>query len=177
MGSTSTITAVSGIFFWRRNLGAARALPRAGAVRGFQHELEAVVAAETGEGSGGGAENFHALLFEGSEAGGEGARPADGVFHFAIAHQNGGQRSERRIVQQAAEVGFLVEEGNVILLRGELDGVMLGVISFDEHFAGELTASGAARDLREQLEGALGGAKIGAAEGEIGGDHSDSVTR
>ena len=68
---------------------------------------------------------------------------------------------------------FLFVEGNVILLRGVLDRVVLGIIGLDENFAGEFAASGASGNLREQLEGAFGGAKIRAAQREIGGDHAD----
>src|ERR1700722_14946806 len=112
--------------------GGGQGFAEGAAVRGFQHELETVVAAGTGGGGGGGGEGLLSLFFERREAGGQGAGPADSVFDFAVADEDGGERSEWRIVQEAAEVRFFFVEGYVILLRGELDRVVLGIIRFDK---------------------------------------------
>jgi len=126
----------------------------------FQHELEAVIATQARERRGSGPENFHAAFLERREIFPERAGPANRVLDFAVAHENGGERGERRIVQDAAEVSFLLVEGNVVLLGGVLDRVMFGIVGLDENFSGEFAASRASGNLREQLEGALGGAKV-----------------
>src|SRR5208282_4086348 len=76
-------------------------------------------------------------------------------------------------VQHAAKVRFLFVEGSIVLARRALNRVVLGVIGFDEDFAGEFAAACAAGNLREELKRAFGGAKIGTAEREVGGNNSD----
>ena len=137
VGSTSTMTAVSGNFFCGAEFErAGERFSERGAVRRFQHELKAVVAAQARERRGGGTENLHAVLFERREISGQRARPANRVLDFAVAHEHGRERGERRVVQHAPEVRFLFVERNVILLRGVLNRVVLGIIRFDQHFSG-----------------------------------------
>ena len=50
---------------------------------------------------------------------------------------------------------------------------MLGQVGLEQHPPRSLAPPGAARDLVEQLEGALGRAQIAALEAEIGIDHAD----
>ena len=52
-----------------------------------------------------------------------------------VAHQHVRKGRERRIVQSAAKLRFFFVEGGVVLLRRVLDGVVLGVVRFDEDFA------------------------------------------
>ena len=114
---------------------AAERLRERGALRRFQQKLKTIFVAQTRERRGRGAEDFYAAIFERREIGRERARPADGVFDFAVAHQNAGERGERRIVQHPAEMRFFLVERYVILLRGVLNRVVLGIVRFHEHFA------------------------------------------
>ena len=58
-------------------------------------------------------------------------------------------------------------------MRGsELDGVVVGKESLQHDFAGRVAAAGAPRNLRQQLKGPFGGAKVRKAERGIGADHA-----
>src|SRR5579863_7924770 len=102
-----------------------------GAVGRFQHELEAIIATQAGKGRGGWTENFYAAFLKRREIAGERAGPANCIFDFAIAYENGGKRREGRIVQDAPEVSFLFVKRNVVLLRGVLNRVVIGKIGLD----------------------------------------------
>jgi hypothetical protein len=54
-----------------------------------------------------------------------------------------------------------------------LNGVVLGIESLDKDAAGKIAAAGPARDLREQLEGTLGGAEIGQIQRGVSGHDPD----
>src|SRR5690348_11825003 len=101
------------------------------------------------------------------------ARPEDRFFEAGIAHNHVGERSEGRIGHHTAEVEFALEEREVILLDGVLNGVVVGIKSLDEHATGEVAAASAAGDLGEQLKGALGRAEVRQTERGIGADHAD----
>ena len=130
-GSTSTITAVSGISFSaQKSRAAAEGLRERRALRRFQQKLKTIFLAQARERRGRGAQNLYAAILEGREIGGEGARPADSVFDFFVAHQNAGERGERRVVQHPPEMRLLFVERKVILLRGVLNRVVLGIVTF-----------------------------------------------
>ena len=57
--------------------------------------------------------------------------------------------------------------------RRALDGVMFRVVALDQDVAGQISASGAAGDLGEQLEDAFGGAEIRQAESMVGAHNPD----
>src|ERR1700723_1599761 len=118
-------------------------------MRRFQNKLKPVVAAQPGERRCGRAQNLHAVAFKWREISGKRPRPANGVLHLAVADQNRCERRERRIVQDATEVGFLVVERNIVLLCGILNRVVLRIVGLHEHFARKFAAPGAAGDLRE----------------------------
>ena len=142
-------------------------------MRRFQQELKAILLAQSRERRGSGAENFHSALFEWDEVRLQRARPANGILDFLVAHQHVGERPRTGGSPDFAKVRFFFVEGLVILASGELNRVVLRVVGFDENFAGEIAASRAARHLREQLKRFFGGAKIGAAQREIGGDDAN----
>jgi len=56
---------------------------------------------------------------------------------------------------------------------GQAHGVVVGVDRLDQHNTGKGSATGAARHLSQDLKGAFGGAEIGHAEADIGGDYAD----
>ena len=58
------------------------------------------------------------------------------------------------------------------MLRRTLDRVVLGVVRLHDHLPGQLAASGAAGNLREQLEDALGSAKIRQPQRVIAAHHA-----
>src|ERR1700739_3371996 len=91
---------------------------------------------------------------------GELTRPADSLFEAGVSDDYVCQRGERRVRHDAAELQFPFTKRRVVLLDGVLDRVMPGIKGLDKHAARELAAAGAAGNLREQLEGALGSAKI-----------------
>src|SRR5262249_1122983 len=51
--------------------------------------------------------------------------------------------------------------------------IVIRVEGLDQDAAGQIATSGASGDLREQLEGALGGAKVGQAEHGVGADNAN----
>src|SRR5690348_17939811 len=68
---------------------------------------------------------------------------------------------------------FALEERDVVLFDRILDGVMFRIKRLDKNAAGQLAAAGAAGHLRQQLERALGSAKVRQAQRRIGADHAD----
>ena len=70
----------------------------------------------------------------------------------------------------AAVFDFALEESGVVLLDSVLNGVMLRVVGLHEHFAGQVAAAGAARDLRQQLKCAFGSVEIRKAQLRVGGN-------
>src|SRR5262249_30640563 len=68
---------------------------------------------------------------------------------------------------------FAFEESGVVLFDRVLNGVVLRIESLDEHAAGKIAAAGPACDLREELEGALGRAKVRHVQRTIGADDTD----
>src|SRR5258708_26997961 len=125
------------------------------ALRRLQQKLEAVLAFEPRQRRGGRPQHFYPARFLRRQKRGDLARPSDGVFNLRVPHQNAGQRSERRIMQQSPELYLLLKKSKVVLPRGQLDRVVLRIVSLDEYFPAQVTASGAARDLRQQLKPAL----------------------
>ena len=130
------------------------------AMRGFENELKAIVAAQASQRRSGRTKNLHSLLLKGRKTFGEGARPANRFFDFGIANQDAGESRERRIVQQTPELHLFFKKTEVVLARGELNRVVLRIESLDQHFPGQVTAPGAPGDLRQQLKRTLRGAKI-----------------
>src|SRR5689334_15003170 len=89
------------------------------------------------ERGGGGTENADFLAIVRRKILGKLARPENRSFEAGIAHDDVGERSERRVSHHTAEVKFALEEGNVILLHGVLDSVVARIKSLDEHAAGK----------------------------------------
>src|SRR5579862_125856 len=101
------------------------------------------------------------------------SRPLQGVVQIVTAAEHVRQGGVGRVVHPAAELQFLFVEADEVVLRGVLNRVVILKISLQNHFAGGLAASGASSNLREQLEGALGGAEVGQTEGDVGADNPD----
>ena len=142
------------------------------ALGGFQQELEAVLFLQPRQRRRGRAQDFHSARFLRGKKRRKLARPPDRIFDFRVAHQNAGQRRERRVVQQTPELQFPLEKREIILPRGELDRIVLGIIRFDQNFAGQRAAPGAPGNLRQKLKRALGGPKIRQTELRIRGNDS-----
>src|SRR5215472_2689200 len=143
------------------------------AFRGFEEELEAMLAFEASKRSGGGTEDADTFAIERSEVLGELAGPANGFVETGVANNDVGKCGKRRIGHDAAEVELALEKGRVVLVNGVLHGVVLWVVGLNQHAAGEIAAAGAAGDLREELEGALGGTKVGHGERRVCTDDTD----
>src|SRR4029077_14078747 len=97
----------------------------------------------------------------------------DGLVEAAITDDDVGERSEGRIGHDAAKVEVALEKRRKVLFDSVLDRVVLGIKSLDQDAAGEIAAPGTAGDLREELEGAFGGAEVRHVEGAIGADDAD----
>ena len=83
-----------------------------------------------------------------------------------------GERDVGRIVHPLAVLHLALDQGVEIVLGRALDGVVVGMVSLHEDGAGKLAASGASGDLGEELEDALGSAKVRQSEGKICTDDS-----
>jgi hypothetical protein len=84
-----------------------------------------------------------------------------------------GPRTRTVSAHGAAEVHLARGEAGVVVLAGELVDVVVGLVGLDEDTARFVAAAGAARDLGEELEDALGGAEVREAEGEVCADDAD----
>ena len=84
-----------------------------------------------------------------------------------------GQPAERRHRRLAPSLGLGgVEAGDVAGNQGG-DHRCVGVVGLDEHPSGLVAAPGAAGDLLDLLEAALGRAQVAAGQAEVGIDHAD----
>src|ERR1700746_2816640 len=95
------------------------------------------------------------------------ARPLEHVVQFVAAQNHVGQRTVRRIVHPTAETQFFFIEDNKIVLRRILHRVVLRKISLQNHFAGDISASGTSGNLRQQLKCSFSSAEIGEAKSSI----------
>ena len=68
---------------------------------------------------------------------------------------------------------FACGEAGVILLQGGPNRRIIGQECLQDDAAGGIAAAGAAGDLGDQLEGALGGAEIGEGQGGVAADDAD----
>ena len=108
------------------------------------------------------------------------ARPSDrlrglpaaslGPTAIGIGDEEAGQDAERRVAEESSPKELLVGERVGIEGGRGPDGVMRWGVGLDHNFAGELSPSGAAGDLREELERPLRGAIVGQVERHIGRD-------
>ena len=87
--------------------------------------------------------------------------------HHGVDHRHGG-----RIVKLAAVADLRVEERLVGLQARVADAVMLGIEGLDDRLPRPVAAPGAARDLRQELEGTLRGAEVRQGQPDVGGDHA-----
>src|SRR5688572_7165623 len=91
----------------------------------------------------------------------------------AAPHDRVDQRHHRRISHAAAKRELALEERAVVLAAGQLDAVVLGVEGLHDGLAGALAAPGPPGDLRQQLERALGSAKISESQPDVRRDDPD----
>src|SRR5713101_6358945 len=77
-----------------------------------------------------------------------------------VTNKHQGQRDERRITVIAPMTNLFVVEPSIVLRARVAQRVMTRVISLDQNASGQVAATGAPRDLRNQLKGALCGAKV-----------------
>ena len=84
-----------------------------------------------------------------------------------------GEAAERRHRRLAPGLGLGGVEAGSIARDQRGDDRRVGIVGLDEHAAGLVAAAGAAGDLLDLLEAALGGAQVAAGEAEVGIDHAD----
>ena len=146
--------------------------PEAFARGRLEQHLITILVLDARHGGAGRAEHAHALGRRLQETPQRGAA-GDRFLLVAAVHDDVGQSGVGRIRHQAAEFDFLVIKGLIVLRSGATDGVVIRIDGLDEHDAGGLAAPGASAGLGEQLEGPLGGAKIGQAQAHVGADDAD----
>src|SRR5215469_5071378 len=91
----------------------------------------------------------------------------EGFVLLLAAYQHVRQGAERRIPHQLTELDLLRVEAGIILLGSEADSIVLGIDGLDEDDAGQVAASGTSGCMREELERALGRAKVRQAQADI----------
>src|SRR5579872_1485902 len=94
------------------------------------------------------------------------------------ANQHIGQRGKWWVVHPAAEAHFFFVEADKVMLGRKLDRVVVRVERLQNHLARGVAAPGASRDLRKQLKGAFGSAKVRESQRIVCADytdHSDTV--
>lgn len=86
--------------------------------------------------------------------------------------QEAHQPIEWRVALLAAEGDLLLIESDIIMLRSSDHRIVLRRIALDNDFASHLTSTCSACYLGQDLEGALGGVKVGEVKPDIGIDYS-----
>src|SRR5215468_184729 len=102
----------------------------------------------------------------------ENSRPAQHFLQLAAAHEHIRNCAVWRIVHPAAEAQFFVIKSGEIMLRCVSHSVVIGKVGLQNDFSWLLSASSSPGDLREQLKGALGGAKIRKSQRGVSANHS-----
>ena len=87
-------------------------------------------------------------------------------------HQNVDQANKRRVQRVAALVQVIVGKDRTVVLGDGANDRILGQVGLDDDLAGTIAATGTARDLLQQIVGALPCSKIGHLEGKVGIDHA-----
>ena len=90
-----------------------------------------------------------------------------------IGVDEAGEAASGRMVVGGAGVELGGGEGVVVVRRRGDDGRVVGRVGLHHDAAGEVAAPGPARDLADQLEGALRPGVVGQAQREVGVDHPD----
>ena len=80
---------------------------------------------------------------------------------------------ERRKGELAAKLHFLLGIAVEVMLAGVLDGRRVGREGLHDHLALQITATGAAGDLGDELERALAGAEVRDVQAEVGVEDAD----
>ena len=72
-----------------------------------------------------------------------------------------------------AVLHLLFHKASEVMLGRALDGIVLRVVALDQDVAGQVSASGAAGDLGEQLEDAFRGAEVRQPKSMVRSHHTD----
>src|SRR3984893_6887375 len=121
----------------------------------------------------GGAEDAQSFAIVRGEIFRELARPANRFLQICVAHDYVRQRRKWRIGHRAPEWRFALVKCRIVLLYRVLNRVVLRIKSLNQDASRQIATACATGNLREQLEGALGGAKIRQAQRGIRADHTD----
>ena len=92
-----------------------------------------------------------------------------------MAEDQPGEPAVGRQAELLAVGELLGRETLEIVAGGEADGGGVGLEALDDRAPRVRAAAGAARDLRDELEGPLGRAEVGEGEGGVGADHADEA--
>jgi len=145
-----------------------------GAGVGAAHEeLEAELGVGPGQGRGDGVTEDDVAGEVFGDLAVEGLQGELGAAFVAGAGEEEGKMGEGRVAKLFAHVEFLVDEALEVVVSGKLDGGGVWSGGLDDDFARHLSATGAACDLGEELEGAFAGAEVGGVEGEVGIEDAD----
>src|SRR5437763_10807646 len=141
------------------------------AAPGVHQQALAVAAAEHGERGGGGAEYRHAFDLRRGMA----DAASDGLGFVRVLGRDDDRREppERGHGGLAACLGLGGVEACCVSFDERRDDLRIGIVGLDEYASGLVAAAGAAGDLLDLLEAALGRAQVAAGEAEIGVDDAD----
>lgn len=132
-------------------------------------------ACDARDGAGHGAHDLDALkdirLF--AEGIGDSFGGGDSLGEVLIAADDAGHACDRGQVGALAELELFAGERLEVVVGGMDDGRGIGLEGLDEDAAGVRAATSASGDLGDELEGALGGTKIGERESGVGIDDAD----
>ena len=141
------------------------------AAAGVDEQALAVAAAEHGERGGGGAEHRHAV--DARRGAADPPRDGFGLAESSAETMIAARRPKGGIAGLAPGLGLGGVEAVGVAGDQGGDHRRVGLVGLDQDAARLVAAAGAAGDLRDLLEAALGGAQVAAGKAEVGIDHAD----
>src|SRR6266481_1474127 len=84
-----------------------------------------------------------------------------------VTNQQQSQRHERRITVIASMANLFIIESAIVLGAGMSQGIVMRMIGLNQNASGQITASGAAGNLSDQLESPFGSAEIRQSQSRI----------
>ena len=115
----------------------------------------------------------HAVQAAGGEPLAQDAGPGECLIQLLAPHQDVANGVERWIVHPTAKANFLFVETLIIVRRRKLNSVVIREVCLQNDSSWNITAAGAACNLRQELKGAFGGTEVGKAERSIRSDHAN----
>src|SRR6185436_10988570 len=137
-------------------------------VLSFEQDLESEAALDPGDGRRRGSENLRG--FRSAERLARRGGALAGPVLVLSLDQDAGGTAERRVAEDPAVPDLIAVEARVVAAGGVAEGVVSREEGLQDHPPRAVSPPGAPRDLSEELEGALGGAKVGNVEAGVRAD-------